>query len=168
MEEIPVALQTDRILAPRPEFTKIVMQQVIVRQKIGLTLNGTWAQPISSQTSGPSAEEPEKAAKLSSKIVYQENRPSYRPKNASAYVLRFSSLAAVAVVIITLGVYVLAQSPGDLPNTTAAVYGSIQNFADTVRNALSNPLDLVAGIILAVIIMISLWRSLVRPNRPRR
>jgi len=168
MEEIPTALQTDRMLAPRPEFTKVVMQQVIVRQQISPRIEGTWVQSVSSQISDVPATGSEEANKLSfNKMVSLEGRSSYRPKTASTYVLRFSSLAAVVVVMITLGVYVLAGPSSDLPNTTAAVYGGIQGFADTVRNALSNPLDVLIGGVLAVVVMVSLWYYVTRPNRTR-
>src|SRR6476469_8129211 len=35
LKQIPSALQTDRMLAPKPEFTTLVMQRIIVKQQFG-------------------------------------------------------------------------------------------------------------------------------------
>src|SRR3954454_17610010 len=35
LKQIPAALQTDRMLAPKPEFTTLVMQRIIVKQQFG-------------------------------------------------------------------------------------------------------------------------------------
>src|SRR6476620_1639884 len=52
MKEIPAVLQTDRMLAPRPEFTKMVMQRIIVRQQVGTTTFETRTDSVSFNTTG--------------------------------------------------------------------------------------------------------------------
>lgn len=169
MEEIPTALQTDRMLAPRPEFTKYVMQQIIVRQQLGSGRVETRLRQVSFQVSQelsePTLSEDDSAT---SKIVSLNERSTRRAKTPYDYTLRFSAVAAVAVVMITAGAFALTQSPSNLPDTAAAVYGGIQGFADTVRNAFSNPVDLLTGIALSAVIMIGLWYFLKRPGRTDR
>ena len=48
-----------------------------------------------------------------------------------------------------------STTPVDAP--TAAVYGSIKDFADNLRNALNSPFELVAGIAISAVILVSLW-----------
>jgi anti-sigma factor RsiW len=169
MEEIPTALQTDRMLAPQPEFTKFVMQQIIVRQELGSGRVETRLRQVSfragKELNEPTLSEDDSA---SSKIVSFNERANRRAKTPYDYTLRFSAVAAVAVVMITAGAFALTQSPSNLPDTAAAVYGGIQGFADTVRNAFSNPVDLLTGVALSAVIMIGLWYFLKRPGRTDR
>ncbi len=165
LEELPTVLHTDRILAPRPEFTRVVMQQVIIRQQIGVLLTKNDPNSVSKPTTTAfQASTPATRASLAPNLT----RPARSFKPTSAYVLRFSAMAAALVVVISVGVFTLAQSPGQLSDTSAAVYGAVQGFADTLRSALSNPLELVVGLLVAAVIMFGLWYYLARPNTSRR
>jgi anti-sigma factor RsiW len=169
MEEIPNALQTDRMLAPRPEFTKFVMQQIIVRQQLGTGRFETRLRQVSFRVDSepneaPPAEDDSASAKKLTSLEEYSNR---RPKTPYDYTLRFSAVAAVAVVMITAGAFAFTQSPSNLSDTAAAVYGGIQSFADTVRSAFNSPVELLTGVVVAVAIMIGLWYFLRRPGRTR-
>jgi hypothetical protein len=59
----------------------------------------------------------------------------------------------VGVSLYFLGNF--SNTPVDAP--TAAVYGSIKDFADNLRNALSSPVELVAGLVISAVILVSLW-----------
>ncbi len=170
MEEIPVVLQTDRMLAPHPTFTKIVMQQIIVRQQISSTQSGFRASQTRFQTiatTNHKSDGGQEADLTNNKVILLADRQASQTRTPSGYVLRFSALAAVMVVMMTAGVYALTQSPTDLPDSTAAVYLAIQGFADTVRNAFSSPFELLAGVVISALVLVGLWYYLARPQRDR-
>ncbi|HEX2912118.1 MAG TPA: zf-HC2 domain-containing protein [Chloroflexia bacterium] len=176
MEAIPAALQTDRMLAPRPEFTTLVMQRIVVRQHLdsgtGSLHTHTEISSYAVQSSpfqvSPSPEEQAGAlasetdsAEPEAKIISLAERRAQRSRTPGDYVLRFSSLAAAFVLIAGAGLYVMTQSSGSATGApTAAVYVAIQGFADTVRNALSSPVEVAAGVIIAAAVLIGLWYTL--------
>ena len=142
MQEIPVALQTERMLTPQANFTKSIMQQIIVRQQIESAVIET---------------QPKSANKIVSLHEYRVNRQPVR--NATDYALWFSSAAAVLVVMVGLGIYV-TNTNNTSNSATASVYGAIQNFADTLSSGLSSPVELVAGVAIAAMILIGLWYTM--------
>jgi hypothetical protein len=179
LKQIPTALQTDRMLAPKPEFTTLVMQRIIVKQQFGNSSHSFEAQYTSlSYSESDSAEdeddyEPDDPAEtddgeddlasaqtqpISMANYARDRQVSRAGQLASSYVLRFSSVAAALVMMVGVSLYILgnfSNTPVDAP--TAAVYGSIKDFADNLRNALSSPLELVAGIAISAVILVSLW-----------
>ncbi len=185
LKQIPVALQTDRMLVPKPEFTNLIMQRIIVKQQFGNQTSTFEAQYTSISFSGfPStqdeddyeADDPAENAEAEDTVHTQpismanyarDRQISRAGQLASSYVLRFSSVAAALVMMVGVSLYVLgnfSNTPVDAP--TAAVYGSIKDFADNLRNALSSPVELVAGIAISAVILVSLWYLLrtVRTN----
>ncbi len=185
LKQIPMALQTDRMLVPKPEFTTLVMQRIIVKQQFGNQTSTFEAHYTSISFSGSTAaqdeddfeaddpaenDEVEDAAHTQpiSMANYARDRQISRAGQlASSYVLRFSSVAAALVMMVGVSLYVLgnfSNTPVDAP--TAAVYGSIKDFADNLRNALSSPVELVAGIAISAVMLVSLWYLLrtVRTN----
>ena len=179
LKQIPAALQTDRMLAPKPEFTTLVMQRIIVRTQIGDQSQSFEAQYTALSFSSSSLDEDEdeddqeedddsseaeedvtsSQVRPISMAEFSRNRQVTRPgRLASSYVLRFSSVAAALVMMVGVGIYALGNinnTPVDAP--TAAVYGSIKDFADSLRNALSSPLELIAGVAISAVILFSLW-----------
>jgi len=176
LKQIPSALQTDRMLAPKPEFTTLVMQRIIVKQQFGNPTQSFEAQYTSySYTESDQDEDDyetdddedetgeDDIASAQVQPISMANYARDRQINragrlASNYVLRFSSVAAALVMMVGVSLYALgnfSNTPVDAP--TAAVYGSIKDFADNLRNALSSPLELVAGIAISAIILVSLW-----------
>lgn len=179
LKQIPAALQTDRMLAPKPEFTTLVMQRIIVKQQFGNQNQTFEAQYTSLSYSGSdsvqdeddyetddpaendAAEDDLDSARTQpiSMVNYARDRQVSRAGQlASSYVLRFSSVAAALVMMVGVSLYVLgnfSNTPVDAP--TAAVYGSIKDFADNLRNALNSPFELVAGIAISAVILVSLW-----------
>lgn len=188
LKQIPAALQTDRMMAPKPEFTTLVMQRIIVKQQFGNTSTTLEAQFTSISYSEAAQDEDDDyeldddedeeddaeddlASAQVQPISMAEFARNQQVKNpgrvASNYVLRFSSVAAALVMMVGVSLYALgnfSNTPVDAP--TAAVYGSIKDFADQLRNALSSPLELVAGIVISAVILVSLWYLLrtVRTN----
>ena len=169
MHHIPVALQTDRMLAPRPEFTKLVMQRIIVQQQVGNTLLETRYSQVSveyvsgsttgreTQTSADDAE-PERPQ---AKIISLAERRLARPRTTSDIVLRMSAVAAALVLMVGAGIYIAALGPNSTSQaSTAAVYGAIKDFGDTLRNAINSPVEVVVGIAIAALILIGLWYGL--------
>ena len=185
LKQIPMALQTDRMLAPKPEFTTLVMQRIIVKHQFGNQTHSFETQYTSFSFSGAdySQEEdddyesddlsdneddldPAQLQPLSLASYARERQISRTSQIASNYVLRFSSVAAALVMTVGVSLYFLgnfSNTPVDAP--TAAVYGSIKDFADNLRNALSSPVELVAGLAISAVILVSLW-YLLRTLRP--
>jgi hypothetical protein len=177
LKQIPAALHTDRMLAPKPEFTTLVMQRIIVKAQFGDQSQSFEAQYTALSFTSSSlaededdfeededtedAEEDIAASQVRpiSLAEYSRDRQANRAgKLASSYVLRFSSVAAALVMMVGVGIYTLGNinnTPVDAP--TAAVYGSIKDFANSLRNALSSPLELIAGVAISAIILFSLW-----------
>lgn len=181
LKQIPSALQTDRMLAPKPEFTTLVMQRIIVKQQFGdqsqsfeaqytaLSYTSTNLDEYEDEDEADFDEEDDTETSeddLESSEVrpisiaeFARNRQVNRAgKLASSYVLRFSSVAAALVMMVGVGIYALgnfSSTPVDAP--TAAVYGSIKDFADSLRNALSSPLELLAGVAISAVVLFSLW-----------
>jgi len=179
LKKIPSALQTDRMLAPKPEFTTLVMQRIIVKQQFGDNSQSIETQYTAfsftssnfeededdldedDETETDEAEddlEPSQGQPISLAEFARDRQVNRAGKMASSYVLRFSSVAAALVMMVGVGIYALGNlnnTPVDAP--TAAVYGSIKDFADSLRNALSSPLELFAGVAISVIILFSLW-----------
>lgn len=178
LKQIPVALQTDRMLAPKPEFTTLVMQRIIVKQQFGNTSSTFEAQFSSLSYSGTVQDgdddyetddedeedtdeddlAPAQVQPISMADFARHRQANRAGRLASNYVLRFSSVAAALVMMVGVSLYALgnfSSTPVDAP--TAAVYGSIKDFADNLRNALSSPLELVAGIAISAVILVSLW-----------
>lgn len=177
LKQIPAALQTDRMLAPKPEFTTLVMQRIIVKQQFGDQSQTFEAQYTSLSFTSTTLDEDEDdldedaetddaeddltstSNRPISLAEYSRDRQINRAGNlASSYVLRFSSVAAALVMMVGVGIYALGNinnTPVDAP--TAAVYGSIKDFADSLRNALSSPLELIAGVAISAVILFSLW-----------
>ena len=149
MQEIPVALQTDRMLTPQPNFTKSIMQQIIIRQQIESTVIETQIESVNVQTKS--------ANKIVSLHEYRVNRQPVR--NATDYALWFSSAAAVLVVMVGLGIYI-TNTNNTSNSATASVYGAIQNFANTLSSGLSSPVELAAGVAIAAMILIGLWYTM--------
>jgi hypothetical protein len=188
LKQIPAALQTDRMLAPKPEFTTLVMQRIIVKQQFGNS-SSTFEAQFTSLSYTQSVQDEDDDFDLDEDDDEEENAESdltstqVQPismaefardrqvnragRVASNYVLRFSSVAAALVMMVGVSVYALGNfgsTPVDAP--TAAVYGSIKDFADNLRNAFSSPLELAAGVAISAVILISLWYLLrsVRTN----
>ena len=161
MQQIPVALQTDRMLAPQPQFTTLVMQRIIVQQQVGNTRLETRYSRVSveytTQTQ-PSDEEDEEPEPTPAKIISLAERRAGRPRNTAELALRMSALAAALVLMVGAGIYIAAQGPtGTGEASTASVYGAIKDFGDSLRNAFGSPVELVAGLAIAGVILIGLW-----------
>ncbi len=167
MQEIPAALQTNRMLAPRPEFTKMVMQRIIVRQQVGTSTFETRLDTISYQTAQREpVQQPSKNQETAetedepgeARLIHLAQARANRLKTSSQYLLRFSSAAAALVMLVGVSVFIISQNNGQSFDTpTAAVYGAISGFADTLRNALNSPFEVVAGVAIAALVLISLW-----------
>ncbi len=179
LKQIPSALQTDRMLAPKPEFTTLVMQRIIVKQQFGDQSQSFEAQYTTLSITSSSLDEDEddldeddetgtdependlesgQVLPISMAEFARDRQLNRAGKLASSYVLRFSSVAAALVMMVGVGIYALGNinnTPVDAP--TAAVYGSIKDFADSLRNALSSPLELLAGVAISAVILFSLW-----------
>lgn len=177
LKQIPVALHIDRMLAPKPDFTTLVMQRIIVKTQFGDQSQSFEAQYTSLSFSSSSPDEDEEdldeeedAGDTEDDLESAQVRPislaefsrdrqvTRAGRLASSYVLRFSSVAAALVMMVGIGIYALGNinnTPVDAP--TAAVYGSIKDFADSLRNALSSPLELIAGVAISAVILFSLW-----------
>ncbi|MDB5079633.1 MAG: hypothetical protein JWP00_1557 [Chloroflexi bacterium] len=175
LKQIPMALHTDRMLAPKPEFTTLVMQRIIVKQQFGDN-NHSSELHYTSFSFNESAHEDDEDDELEPEESAEDELESAHPQPislanyardrhisrtsqiASNYVLRFSSVAAALVMMVGVSLYAF----GSFSNTavdapTAAVYGSIKDFADNLRNALSSPLELAAGIAISGVILVGLW-----------
>lgn len=158
MNQIPLALQTDRMLVPPPEFTRVVMQRIIIHERFATGTTETQIERFSIQThSGQRlvATPVNQPRDNQSKIISLVDR---RAKTPSGYVLRFSSMAAALVLTVGMGLYFTsAGNTGVTSDAAAAVYGAISGFADTLRNALTSPLELAAGVAVAALFGIILW-----------
>ncbi len=173
MEQIPTALQTDRMLAPRPEFTRLVMQRIIVQKQIGNTRYEASYSQLSVQTgtrpavsSGYSEttdsvdtdDDEGEPQNQPANIISLFDRRVTRPRSTSDLALRLSSLAAALVLMVGAAVYIAATGPsGTSDASTAAVYGAIKDFSDTLRNGISSPMEILVGLAVASGILIGLW-----------
>ena len=163
LQTIPVALQTDRMLAPRPEFTRLVMQKIIVQQQIGNNRYDTQISQISvsvelgsgsADASELLEDEDESDAAQPAKIISLAERRANRPRTTAEVALRLSALAAALVLMVGAGVYIATGPGGTTDSSTAAAYGAIKNFGDALLSAISNPLEVIIGIVAAIAVVI--------------
>jgi len=150
MREIPTALRTDRMLAPRQDFTAIVMQQVVISQHF--KVNNT------SGRGGAATAEPETQNDVPAKVISLPERRSNRMtyKSPADYMLRFASMAAALVFIFGAGVYVTGTSAVD-NSTKATVSSAISDFAALLVDSVQSPPIVAVGVLLAAAIVVLTW-----------
>ena len=154
MKEIPQALQTDRVLVPRPEFTAMIMQQVVIKTQLQNS-NGT-------QTSVKTKFQTE--TRYTSRNAEEHLIPSAKlltlprsTKSPGAYVLRFSSLAAALVLAVGVGIYTLQIGLGSASGASASTSEGIALFARSLIDAFQSPAEVLVGTIIAAALLIVLW-----------
>ncbi len=169
LKEIPQALQTDRMLAPRPEFTAIVMQQIVIRSQfqtqggVQTSVRTEFRSETHISFRNTEATKPENSdpnPKNEAKIMLLPQRPaaSLRPAKApGAYVLRFSSMAAALVLAVAIGIYALQIAPDPSASTTASTSSAVSFFATTLTAAFQSPPELLLGFLVASALLVTLW-----------
>ena len=181
MQQIPIALRTDRMIAPRPEFTTVVMQQLLVKQHFTKTEKSSFLEEAALHGKTSLATyHTEKSARTPFKIiplpassgkapVTRSPKPRYSPQTPVAYLLRFASLAACLVVVVGVGVY-FSNALGVVETTSAqaTVSNAISSFAALVLDSFNSPLALLIGVALFLAIVITTWWFLKRTKRPNR
>lgn len=190
MQQIPVALQTDKLAAPSEDFTKlvmqrIVMQQVVVKQNDGrgnfssysqtqvsvvssYTTQPNRAKQISTPASEPKTDADDAEGEAVAKFVQESNVidfTSRRPMQTTMpfYLLRFSAAAAAFVLGFGLLFYVF-QVNGNAISTTDTSGRAVMALANLLTSSFSSPLEVVIGAAVSVVIIVSLWFVLTRPN----
>ncbi len=168
MQEIPLALQTDRMLAPQPEFTALVMQRIVITTQLQ-TQGGvqTETREFRSTTTFRSSE----AAQSQSDEVPSQNQMKLlafptstaqtRPGPA-VYALRFSAMAAALVLAFGIGIYTLQL--GVTSQATVSVNESIGWFAATLTSAFQSPPEFLLGVVAALALAAALWLYFLRNN----
>lgn len=169
MQEIPQALQTDRMLAPRPEFTAMVMQRIVisaqlqseggvqtrVRAEFRSETQYTFRSP-----EAPESGSPESNPKNEAKILTLPRRAPVAPapaKSPNVYVLRFASMAAALVMAVSVGIYALQINDGTSSNLSANnTTAAIGTFARTLTDAFQSPAELVLGVVIAIGVVVCL------------
>lgn len=156
MQEIPLALRTDRMLAPKPDFTASVMQQLVINQHFKASEQQTYRAENQTTVTLVTLE----TAQPAPKIVKLEDRRKVvtTSRNRANYMLRFSGMAAALLLIVGVGVY-LNQFTGTGVQTAAqaSVSSAISNYATMIVDSFQSPLVLIVGIVLAVIIIVATW-----------
>lgn len=177
MKQIPEVLQSDKLLAPSEDFTKLVMQRVVMQQVVvnRSDKNGTnfssysrtqvnyiSSQPRQTKTAEqskltePGDDEPEPARII--RLDPQRNRPKIVP---GAYLLRFTSMAAALVLGFGLLAY-LFEVNGASGISAASSSHAVMAFADLLKSSFSSPWQVAIGAIVSAIIIVTLWLRLVR------
>lgn len=191
MLQIPMALQTDKAAAPSEDFTKlvmqrIVMQQVVVKQNDGhggySSYSQTQVSVVSSYVAQPNrAKQPNTPASDSnaasddsedeqvSKFAHENNVIDFaarRPMQATMpfYLLRFSAAAAVFVLGFGLFLYVF-QANGNAMTTTDNSSRAVMALANLLTSSFSNPVQVVIGVAVSALIIVSLWYVLARSDK---
>lgn len=151
LKEIPVALRTDRMLAPQTDFTKLVMQRIIVREQVA---NRIEREIESVEVVVSRARTGNQVAQPTAKVVSLADYKAKRAKRPYEYILQFSSVAAVLVVMVAAGIV----ATGSANNSgAAAVYGAITGLGENIRGVFSNPGELALGLAVTGIVLIGLW-----------
>ncbi len=160
MRQIPTALRTDRMLAPRQDFTAIVMQQVVISQHV----RGN----NSSGRGGAATAEADIDSDMPAKIILlperRTNRMTY--KSPADYMLRFASMAAALVFLFGAAVYIIGTDSVD-NSAKATVSGAIGNFATLLVDSVQSPPIVAVGVLLAAAIVAVTWWYIKRPSRNR-
>ena len=161
-QEIPTALRTDRMLAPRPEFTTTVMQRIIVTQqqnRLGENRLNT-ASLILYQAGKTTKPHPKVLPFEGGKFGNKSLRTS------SAYMLRFGSLAAL--LIVTIGIAFFFSNTGTGANgIQTSVNTGISSFATLITDSLQNPMIFVPGIALTIVLIFTTWKFIQRSRHTR-
>lgn len=180
MQQIPTALQSDKLMAPSEDFTKLVMQRIVVQQVVtGRGDKGSYAsysrtqvslvsfqpgqqgQPAQDMDTQSVDEDEEGDAASPAEVILLENRRELAGHVPTAYLLRFTSLAAVFVLSFGLLTYVF-QANGTPISTTDTSGRAVMAFANLLTSSFSSPVEVVVGAVVAVGIVITLWVLLVR------
>jgi anti-sigma factor RsiW len=169
MQEIPLALRTDRMLAPKPDFTAAVMQQLIINQhfKAGeqhpfRTESQTTVTMVSMETTPPPVAAP-KVVKLE-----EHRKAASFSRNRTNYLLRFSGAAAALLLIVGVGIYLnQLTGTGSQTSAQASVSSAISSYATMIVDSFQSPLILIVGIVLAVVIIVATWWYMRRSQTTR-
>ncbi|NWJ44519.1 MAG: zf-HC2 domain-containing protein [Chloroflexi bacterium] len=144
MQEIPKALHTDRMLAPKEDFTAAIMQQIIINHHLSSSL-GTTAQP-------------ETVRKVAEVVPFDAARHKRAARASTTnYVLRFAAMAAVLMVMVGVGAYLNVLTGNGTGGTQAAFGAAIGNFAGLLADSVQSPLILLLGVALTAGIIIATW-----------
>ncbi|MEI7556227.1 zf-HC2 domain-containing protein [Candidatus Chlorohelix sp.] len=155
MQEIPKALQTNRMLAPKEDFTAAIMQQIIIKHHLRSSLATTT--------------QPETARKVDEVVPFDAARHK-RASNPSPtnYVLRFAAMAAVLMVMVGVGAYLNVLNGKGTSGTQAAFGAAIGNFAGLLADSVQSPLVLLLGVALSALIIVATWWYLIRRTQARQ
>jgi hypothetical protein len=160
MKEIPLALQTDRMLVPRPEFTAMVMQKIVITSQFQSDGKVQTAVRTETRYTFRNTEEhtlekitPQNDLKILTLPRREVSLP--RPiKSPGVYLLRFSSLAAALVLAVGVGIYSLQISAS---GASASTSEGIALFARTLIEAFQSPAEVLLGVVITVALVIVLW-----------
>jgi predicted anti-sigma-YlaC factor YlaD len=148
MKQIPLALQADHMLAPHADFTVTVMHRLVAHEQVA-----------KQATTG--LEERPKVVSL------EAARNNHASRSVFQYSLRLASMAAVFVVFF---VGVAAMGGGSVNGVQANISAGINTFALTVVESLQNPVVLVVGVAVTVLLIAFFWWYLVKKpsHKPRQ
>ena len=178
MKQIPEVLQTDKLLAPSEDFTKQVMQRVVMQQVV-VRRDGDRASSFTSYTSTRVTTyvnaEPRQAKPLETadekldddpsakkfQIINLDSQRNLRRPMPGTYLLRFTSAAAAMVLCFGFVAYISALN-GTMNVTSDSSGRAVMAFADLLTSSFSSPWEVAIGSIVAAIIIVTLWVRLVR------
>ena len=179
MKQIPEALQSDKLLAPSEDFTKLVMQRIVMRQAVVKhEANGSFSSYTQTQVTLVSMRTPQaprkslvddeaEAADETEGDLNPTNIVSFEAKRKvarhipTAYLLRFSAAAAAFVFGFGMLAYMF-QLNGFSSSTSDTSGKAVVAFADLLTNSFASPWEVLVGSIVAVVIVVALWLTLVR------
>jgi hypothetical protein len=148
MHQIPMALHADHMLAPHSDFTASVMHRLVAHEQVAPKANLTLDERPKVVTF-----EPARSSRRFTNSIFQ-------------YSLRMASLAAVFVIFF---VGVAAMGVGSVNGVQTNISAGINSFAITIQESLQNPIVLVIGIAVTVLLIAFFWWYLVKnPSRKSR
>jgi hypothetical protein len=167
MQQIPQALQTNRMLAPRPEFTTMVMQRIVitsqlqnqngVRTKVRSEFRSETRYTFRGDGGNSAKTDPTNEAKIVTFPSTEERQSRLSgTKSPGAYVLRFSSIAAALVVAVGIAIYSLQIGVGAQTGATASTSAGIALFAHTLTDAFQSPAEILVGGVVTVALVVTL------------
>lgn len=176
MQEIPQALQTDQMLAPRPEFTTMVMQRIVitsqlqnqngVRTKVRSEFRSETRYTFRGEGGNSTGKNPTNEAKIIGFPSAEERQArQVSSKSPGIYVLRFSSMAAALVVAVGIAIYSLQVSAGAPTGVSASASYGITLFAQTLTDAFQSPAEILIGGLVALALVVTLGYYLLRNGR---
>jgi hypothetical protein len=178
LQEIPTALQTDRMAAPRPEFTAMVMQKVVITAQFqrdgSVEVQGRAEFRSETQYTfrGTATSEQNQASRSETKVLEfpflrRATTITARPAKApGVYLLHFASVAAALVIMVGIGVYTFQFGTGSAPTETAAYTNVvITSFAQNLTETVQSPVEVLIGVAVTFAVVVCLWFFFLRTRK---